>query len=196
MQTSFFTSDKSFFFCGATCCSIRGGEWRRPRIYLAQKWAIRARESNPGPTKWSCCTVRDLNPGPIKSDHVQGQGFEPWTDRERSCVRSCTRSLKAIAHAIVKFHVRTKHVQIHERVPRGTRPLDDGQRPDRTKNGRRTDRFKSDEWSEKICSLQEHIFLRYHIMYQIMYIFTGWISLQQYVCRIHTRKCSSCPFTW
>ena len=142
---------------------------------------------------------------------LHGQGFEPWTHKnqshakpgvrtldrsKRSFVRSCTRALNAIVHAIVKFNVRTKHVQMQERVPRGTRPLDDGRRPDRPKT-RTTDRpFKNDEWSEKICSLQEHIFLSHHIMYQIMYIFTGLISLQQYVCRIHTRKCSSCPFTW
>ena len=79
---------------------------------------------------------------------------------KRSFVRSCTRSLITIAHTIVKFHVRTKYAQVHERVPRGTCPLDDGQRPDRPKNGRRTDRFKNDETSEKIMFLAEHIFFK------------------------------------
>jgi len=77
---------------------------------------------------------------------------------KRLFVRSGTRSLNAIAHAIVKFHVRKKYAQVHERVPRGTCPLDDGRRPDRPKNGRRTDRFKNDESFEKICSLQTYLF--------------------------------------
>ena len=79
---------------------------------------------------------------------------------KRLFVRSCTRSLNTIAHTIVKFHVRTKYAQVHERVPRGTCPLDDGRRPDRPKNGRRTDRFKNDETSEKIMFLAEHIFFK------------------------------------
>ena len=36
----------------------------------------------------------------------------------------------------------------------------------------------------------------YHMMYQIMYIFTGWISLQQCIRRIRTKKCSSLALTW
>jgi len=104
--------------------------------------------------------------------------------------------INMIAHTIAKFHVRTKDVQMHKRVPCWTCPLDNGQRSDRPKNGRWTDCFKNDESFEKICSLQNISFSRYHIMYQITYIFTGWISLQQYVCRIRTTKCSSCKITW
>ncbi len=35
-------------------------------------------------------------------------------------------------------------MQMHNQVPRGTCPLDYGQRPDQTKNGQQTDRFKND----------------------------------------------------
>ena len=128
--------------------------------YYGPETGDRVRESNPGPTKRSCCKARESNPGPTKKDCVQGQGFEPWTNLIRLCVRSCTRSLITIAHTIVKFQVRTKYAQVHERVPSGTCPLDDGQRPDRPKNGRRTDRFKNDETSEKIMFLAEHIFFK------------------------------------
>ena len=53
-----------------------------------------------------------------------------------------------------------KDAQIHEQVPRGLCPLDDGRWPDRLKNGRWTDRFKNDETSEKIMFLAEHIFFK------------------------------------
>ncbi len=89
-----------------------------------------------------------------------GQGIKPWTHRKdpatrpgvqtldrpkRLFVQSCMQLLHAIVHAIVKFHVRTKHVQMHERVPRGTCPLDDKRRPDQLNYGQWPDRFKNDE---------------------------------------------------
>ena len=52
----------------------------------------------------------------------------------------------------------TKYAQMHERVPHGTCLLDNGQRPDRPKNGQWTDRFKNDESSEKDRFPAEHIF--------------------------------------
>ena len=190
-----FSSWRFYFSAKPTWSSNRGGEWHRPRILWAWKQVIGSGN-------------RTLDP---QKDHAARSGNRTLDQQKRSCarpgvrtldrlkrsfVRSCTRSLNTIVHTIVKFHVRTKYAHMHEQVPRGTCPLDDGRRPDRPKNGRRTDRFKNDETFKKICSLQNISFLRYHIMYQVMYIFTGWISLQQYVCRIRTEKCSSCKITW
>ncbi len=81
---------------------------------------------------------------------------------------------------IVKFHVRTKYVQMHERVPRGMCPLDDGRRPDQPKNGRWTDRFKNDESSDKIMFLAEHIIFKvpHHVP-----IYVDFYTLNQPIAR-------------
>ena len=125
---------------------------------------IGVRESNPGPTKKITCKVRESNPGPTKKIACKARGSNPGpTKKDRSYDRARDReirSLNMIAYTIVKYHVRTKYAQVHERVPHGTCRLDDGRRPDRPKNGRRTDRFKNDETSEKIMFLAEHIFFK------------------------------------
>ena len=51
-----------------------------------------------------------------------------------------------------------KHAQMHERVPCGTCPLDDGRRPDQPTKRRQPDRFTNDESSEKDMFPAEHIF--------------------------------------
>ncbi len=123
-------------------------------------------------------------------------GVQTLDQPKRSFVWLCTRSLNAIAHTIVKLHMRTKYAQMHEWVPHGMCPLDDRQRPDQPKNDNGQTVLEMTNHPKRLCSLQNISFSRYHIMYQITYIFTGWIILQQDVCRIHTKKCSSCPFTW
>ena len=147
------------------------------------------------PQKRSCARPGNRILDPQKRSHAR-PGAQTLDWLKRSFVWLCTWLLNTIAHTIVKINVCTKYTQMHERVPHGMCPLDNGRWPDRPKNGRRTDRFKNDKSSKKdYVPCRTYLFLGYHIMYQITYIFTGWISLQQYICRIHTRKCSSCPFT-
>ena len=57
-------------------------------------------ESNPGPTKRSCCKVRESNPGPTKKIACKARGSNPGTTK-RLFAQSCTRSLNTIMHAIV-----------------------------------------------------------------------------------------------
>ncbi len=56
--------------------------------------------------------------------------------------------------------MRTKYVQMHEQVPRGTCLLEDGQWPDQPKNGRQTDHFKNDTAAKKGTILAENIFFK------------------------------------
>ena len=44
--------------------------------YYGPETGAQVQESNPGPTKRSCCKVRGSNPGPTKKTMMQGQGFE------------------------------------------------------------------------------------------------------------------------
>ena len=116
-----------------------------------------------------------IKPWTHKKIVLHGQGFEPWTHKKksrarpgvrtldrpkRSFLRLFTQSLNAIMHTIVKFHVGTKYAQMHKWVPRGTCPLDNGQWPDRPKNGQRTDRFKNDKSFKKDMFPAEHIFFK------------------------------------
>ncbi len=46
--------------------------------YYGPETDVQDRESNPGPTKRSCCKVRGSHPGPTQNTIMQDQGFEPW----------------------------------------------------------------------------------------------------------------------
>ncbi len=121
------------------------------------KTSDRVRESNPGPTKRSCCKVRESNPGPTKKIECKARGSNPGPTKKiaRAIVHTIANT---IAHMIVKINMHTKYVQMHERVPCGTCPLDDGRWPDWPKNGQQTDRLKNDKSFEKICSLHKYLF--------------------------------------
>ena len=72
---------------------------------------------------------------------------------------------------------------MHERVPYGMCPLDDGRPPDRPKNGRRTDRFKNDKASKQIMFLAEHIFFKVQVRihFDALYVRYLWpLVLPQY----------------
>ena len=54
----------------------------------------RVRESNPGPTKRSCCKVRDLNPGPTKKIACKARGSNPGPTK---------KIVRTIVHVIAKY---------------------------------------------------------------------------------------------
>ena len=52
------------------------------------------RESNPGPTKRSCCKVRESNPGPTKKIACKARGLNPGPTK---------KIVRTIVHAIAKY---------------------------------------------------------------------------------------------
>ncbi len=57
-------------------------------------------ESNPGPTKRSCCKVRELNPGPTKKLMCKARGSNPGQTKKIICM---------IVHVINKYdHVHNR----------------------------------------------------------------------------------------
>ena len=85
----------------------------------------RTRESNPGPTKYSCCKGRESNPGPTKI--------------------SCARVSRKISRSRTKNTDRARDFHV-ERVHRMT---DDGQT-----DGRRPDRPNFWIWAKKVSKIQ------------------------------------------
>ena len=64
----------------------------------------RAQESNPQPTKKSCCEVRGSNPGPTKKIVQQGQGIKPCTFKNDPATRSGDQTLDLQKHYADKEH--------------------------------------------------------------------------------------------
>ena len=170
--------------------------------YYGPKTDDWVRESNPGPTKRSCCKVRESNPGPTRKITCKARGSNPGPTK---------KIVRTIVHAIAKYdraHDRkiSRAYKIHADAQTSStwnmstgrwmtaRPRDDSQTDRKTDDGQIVS--KMTKHPKRSCSLQNISFSRYHIMYQIAYIFTRWIGLQQYVCRIRTTKCSSCKITW
>ena len=161
----FFSSWRFYFSAKPTWSSNRGGKWHRPRILRAWKQVIGSGNRTLDPQKDHAARSGNRTLDLQKKSHAR-PGV--WTlDRlKRSFVRSCTQSLNMIARTIVKINVRADaRMNSMWNKSTGRRTM---ARPTKKKNGRRTDRFKNDETPKKIMFLAEHIFLRYHIMYQFM----------------------------
>ena len=61
---------------------------------MGLKTGDRVRESNPGPTKRSCCKVRESNPGPTKKIACKARGSNPGPTK---------KIVRTIVHAIAKY---------------------------------------------------------------------------------------------
>ena len=62
--------------------------------YYGPETGDRIRESNPGPTKRSCCKVRELNPGPTKKIVCKARGLNPGPTK---------MVVRMIVHAIAEY---------------------------------------------------------------------------------------------
>ncbi len=62
--------------------------------YYGPETGDRVRESNPGPTKRSCCKGRKSNPGPTKKIACKARGSNPGPTKMIICI---------IVHAIAKY---------------------------------------------------------------------------------------------
>ena len=137
------------------------------------KTGDRVRESNPGPTKRSCCKSGNQTLDPQKGLHAR-PGVRTLDRLKRSFVRSCTRSLNTIAYydrADDRKISRARTCTNEFHVERVRWTTDDGQTDRKTDDGQTVS--KMTKHPKRSCSLQNTSFSRYHIMYQITYIFTG-----------------------
>ena len=62
--------------------------------YYGPETGDRVQESNPGPTKRSCCKVRELNPGPTKKIACKARGSNPGPTK---------KIVRTIVHMIAKY---------------------------------------------------------------------------------------------
>ena len=62
--------------------------------YYGPETGVWVRESNPGPTKRSCCKVKESNPGPTKKIVCKDWGSNPALTK---------KNVRAIVHAIAKY---------------------------------------------------------------------------------------------
>ncbi len=62
--------------------------------YYGPETGDRVRESNPGPTKRSCCKARESNPGPIKKITCKARDSNPGPTKKIN---------RTIVHAIAKY---------------------------------------------------------------------------------------------
>ena len=141
---------------------------------MGLKTGERVQESNPGPTKRSCCKVRESNPGPTKKIMCKARGSNPGPTK---------KIVRPIVHAIANYDrahdrkiSRAYKIRAHARK-NSTWNVSAGQRTAARPTKKKTDDgqtvLKMTNHPKRSGSLQNISFSRYHIMYQITYIFTG-----------------------